>query len=102
MSRSIPLDAALVTYDFITLTPNLNTQVLAANPKRIWCEVHSRSTNANGANAQIRYGEDLAQSLTHGQILLAGDTVRLEVQNAINCFSNAVGQVVVVSEIVRA
>lgn len=101
MSYALPPPAVLVDYPFVTLPANAALQLLAANPRRLWWAIHSRSGNGNGANAQVRYGSTNTIGLAKGGVLQNGETVRVETQSTLFAFAGTAGQVVAVQELVR-
>lgn len=89
----------MVSRPFLTLQANVAVMVAAANGTRHEIEIHSRSSNGNGANAQIRIG-DSSVGLLAGRPMLNGETLRYRTRDAVFAWTGANGQIICVTEFI--
>lgn len=85
---------------FLTLAANTTVMVAPPNPDRHEIEIHSRSTNGNGASAQIRIGDNTI-GLSRGRPLQSGETVTYDTKDAIFAWTGSNGQVVCITEFIK-
>lgn len=85
---------------FATLPANVVTMIAPPNPDRHEIEIHSRSTNGNGASAQIRIGDNTIW-LSRGRPLQSGETVTYDTKDAIFAWTGSNGQVVCITEFIK-